>query len=112
MYLLYHRGNDMITNSNYNFKNQDFNSGHSTYNLTDIEYQVIFAIFHGNFENKEIHDYLSQYNFIKLSTVQYTMKRLLSKFRVTTRPMLFRKLIQCNYGTITIYSKNTTTLNV
>ena len=103
----------MITthNNGYDFRKQKstnviFNLENDVYTLSEVEYQVISAIFHGNFENKEIYDYLSQNRFIKLSTVQYTMKKLLSKFRVTTRSMLFRRLIECNYGTIIMHEKN------
>ena len=91
-------------------KNVDSFAEPKNHNLSNIEYQIILAIFNGNFENKQIYDYLNKNDFVKLSTVQYTMKKLLSKFSVSTRSMLFRKLIQCNYGTITINKKDNNNL--
>jgi hypothetical protein len=69
-------------------------------NTVNINQELIFAILHGYWEDKEILDLLVQYKPIKYSTVRYNMRKLLNKFNVTTRGELYRKLLKLDFASI------------
>ena len=63
------------------------------YLYPETEREVVFAILNGYLQDKEIELFLKQFISIKNSTVRYSVKKLLCKFKVTSRTELFRILL-------------------
>ncbi len=75
---------------------------HSDLDKTDkacslLESEIIFAFLNGNFHDKEILDYLSQFKYVKYSSVRYNFKKVLTRFDTNSRSELFRKLLFSKY---------------
>lgn len=60
----------------------------------DIELHIIIAMLNGCFQNKEILCFINKYQYVKFSTIEYNVKKLLKKFGVVTRSELFQKLLK------------------
>ena len=74
-------------------QNNTYDVFKNIYSCSEIEREIAFAILNGYLQDKEIELFLKQFISIKNSTVRYSVKKLLCKFKVTSRTELFRILL-------------------
>lgn len=74
-------------------------------NCNNIDSEVIQALLHGNWSDKEILEYICESKLVTYSTVRYSVAKLLKKYNSSSRSELCRSLIKTKMVTIVFNEK-------